>query len=97
MARSVSIRYESHINPVIRRGFPFSLSARLRPGVVPSRRVTRGARCACRIGPIFWSVSGAFEQPRQLLNHRARELVGIHDRYRATVVARDVVTDTDCD
>src|SRR5690606_14509729 len=48
--------------------------------------VTRDGRCSLHL-----------EQPRQLLDDRAPELLDVHDRHRALVIARHVMPDADGD
>src|SRR5580692_4128615 len=72
---------------------------RLRPGSAFPREFTPGsgvqpaARCGCgRRGPMSLA-----EQFGELFGDGATKLLGIHDRDRAAVVARDIVADTDGD
>src|SRR3546814_14274441 len=64
-------------------------------------RVLNGSK-AVAIGPSAFfdsftvlSPSIHVKQPRQLLHHRPAQLLGVHDRHRAAVVARHVMPDAD--
>src|SRR3546814_7230157 len=64
-------------------------------------RVLNGSK-AVAIGPSAFfdsftvlSTSIHVKQPRQLLHHRPAQLLGVHDRPRAAVVARHVMPDAD--
>jgi hypothetical protein len=56
--------------------------------------VTRYNVANCQRAPATWPLLFV-EQPRQLFDHRAAQLFGVHDRHRAAIVAGDVVADAD--
>ena len=61
-----------------------------RPALYDQRRPLAGSACPGRIHILV-------EQLRQLLHHRAAQLLGIDDRYRAAIIPRHIMTDPDSD
>ena len=87
-------RPESHISPSMAGFSPFPAASGTQCSLA-SRNEGGPARVTAP-GPIFFAIS-RLEQLGELLDHRAAQLLRIHDRHRPAVIAGHVVADADRD